>query len=161
MQNHPIRLLLLALVTFANPAVVYAHDQNGTLGPDSSASDYYQIICSDDGNGPTNHLEIEMLSTTKGLPVVSLQIVTQVVSTAQPLSIYNITDAVSGDSTPSRTVQVANVQTDPDLGYTNAEGSYYVSVNKTQAGIQSYHFTYHCTSDTAHTGSEIITLQNQ
>lgn len=152
MQNRPIRLLLLALLTIFRPAVVWAHDMDGKLGPDSSASDYYQIECLDDdsGAGDATYLEIALITKTKGAPVVSLQ-----VTTAEPLTISNITDPINGDSSSSRVVDAANNQNG------TANGSYYVSVNKTQAGVQSYHFTYHCMGEYAHAGTQIVVLQNQ
>lgn len=152
MQNRPVRLLLLALLTIFSPAMVWAHDMDGMLGPDSSASDYYQIECLDDGTGAgdAKYLEVELVTRTKGAPVVSLQ-----VSTTQPLTISNITDPISGDSNASRVVDVANNQNG------TANGSYYVSVNKTQAGVQTYHFTYHCMGENAHAGTQISVLQNQ
>jgi myo-inositol-hexaphosphate 3-phosphohydrolase len=152
MQNHLQRLFWAALIALANPAALRAHDMSGTLGPGSSASDYYQIECLDDGAGAGNatYLEIALLTKTKNSPVVSLQ-----VSTAEPLSLSNITDPINGDSSPSRVVDVANDQNG------TANGSYYVSVNKTQAGVQSYHFTYHCMGEYGHAGTQIGVLQNQ
>lgn len=137
-----------------------AHDMDGTLGPSASASDYYQVHCYDDrgGAGPTERLAVDLLTTGKAAPVVSLQ-----VSTESPLKIYSTTDPISGDSTFSTTIYPANDQPDTTLSGKphNANGYYYVSVNKTQAGIQSYHFTYHCESSIGHSGTDIAPLQDQ
>lgn len=152
MQNHPILFFLIVLLTIGNSTAVYSHDVEGTLGPDSSASDYYQIECYDDGQGAGNakSLEIEFFTTTNAAPVVSLQ-----VRTDKPVSLTNITDPVNGDNNPSRTVELANIQTN-----SSANGYYYVTVNKNRYGIQSYHFTYHCIGD-GHAGTSTTALQNQ
>lgn len=140
----------------------FAHDQDNTLNPSASATDTYQVHCFDDGQGggPAAKLEVELLTTSKSAPIVSLQVKTTAESI--PFTITNITDPVNGDKGFSRTIAIANNSATP---YTqvdtthNANGYYYISVNKTKVGKQSYHFSYHCVGANDHTGTEITLLQ--
>lgn len=132
---------------------IMAHDiPNGILGPLSSASDYYEIVCFNYNNeGDADRLEVTLTSLIKNGPVVSLQ-----VKAENPVYITNITDSVGGDKMSSRVAVVAN-----DNNGT-ANGSYYITVNKAKAGIQKYKITFHCKSKTSHAGTnEESMIQNQ
>ena len=102
--------------------------------------------CFDDGNGPGDHLviQIEDLSPPVAGLLVNMQAFKDNMMT-------NITDTVSMDGNPSAT------------GILKAgNGIYFISVNKTDAGSRTFNVTWHCeTSNNLHTGSEITVLQVQ
>jgi hypothetical protein len=157
------RLLpVITTLALSNAGLVFAHDQDNTLSPSPSATDYYQVNCYDDnsGAGPAAYLELELLTTSKATPIVSLQVKTT--DNSGPFLITNITDSISGDKIPSRTVRIANKSATP---YTkvdeinNANGYYVITVNKTLKGKQSYHFSFHCIGLGGHTGTDIEQLQ--
>lgn len=124
-----------------------AHDLDGVLGPSASASDYYQIQCFDnkEGAGPARELELQLRAINSAAPVVSMQVSRQETNT-----IYSATDRAGGDSDPS-----------PSIVAEHGDGYYYLMINKTLEGVQSYHITYHCVSDAGHAGTEIQTIQSQ
>jgi hypothetical protein len=140
--------------------LVNADDEANLLNPLPSASKYYQVECFDDGHGDAAYLEVTLLTTSKAPPIVSLQVKTDAGSI--PFTVTNITDPNNNDSRPSRTVQIANNSAVPYATVTktnNANGFYYIAVNKTKAGKQSFHFTYHCMGVNAHTGTNLSPLQ--
>src|SRR5262249_31355821 len=67
-------LLSLFLFLFlATPAgLVFAHTQNGALGSAAEATDYYSVLCSDDGNGPPGSLLLQVSNVSAGAPVVAV-----------------------------------------------------------------------------------------
>ncbi len=123
-----------------------AHDQGGTLGKKASSTNFYQVTCSDDGNGPADHLYIQVKDELpKAKPLVSALVVTGLVA-------QNTTDLVDGDALAS-----------PALNIKGGNGSgtidYYVIITKTAAGVETYTLDYHCmTSGNVHTGTDIYPL---
>ncbi len=123
-----------------------AHEQYGALGKAASATDYYQVTCSDDGNGPGDHLFVQI----KDLAPVAKPMVSILVRNG--LQAKNTTDAVDGNATGSPGLNIK--------GGTTA--TYDVFVSKTAAGAENYFFDYHClTANGAHTGTDIYPFQNQ
>lgn len=151
---------ILGLPFLLVSSVSLAHDIDGTLGPAASATDYYQIQCFDnkEGAGQSEELELDLLTTGTGTPVVSMQ-----VSTESPVRFYSATDPSGGNSSPSQAIVAKNDQPDMliDGNPNNGNGYYYLSVNKTLPGVQTYHITYHCQGSGGHTGTEITAIQNQ
>ncbi len=123
-----------------------AHDINGALGKTAGATDYYQVDCFDDGNGATAYLIVEIKDLP---PVVSPMVSVQV--TKGKLA-RNTTDAVDG-----------NAAFAPIVNLPGGNGSYFLTVDKTAAGIDTYNLQVHCeTSAGQHTGTqEPILIQNQ
>jgi hypothetical protein len=119
---------------------VSAHEQGGTLGKPAATTHYYQVTCYDDGSGPADHLSIQVKDELpKAKPLVSVLVVTG-------LQAKNSTDAIDGDAIASPVLNIKGVN-----GTT-----YYVFVNKTSTGIETYSLDYHClTSTNAHTGTDI------
>jgi len=146
------------LLTFSS--LSQAHDWDGNLGPSASASDFLVIRCFDnnDGAGPAEELELELLTKTSASPIVSVQ-----VRTEEPVKIYNTTDPTGGDSNFSAPINASNEKPDTSIvgNPKNGNGLYYVTVNKTAAGAQDYHLTYHCLSATDHAGTDILSVQDQ
>lgn len=119
---------------------VSAHDQGGTLKKAASSTDYYQVTCDDDGNGPADHLFIQVKDELpKAKPLVSVLVVSGLIA-------QNSTDAIDGDATGS-----------PALNIKGGNGAtYYVFVNKTSVGVENYTLDYHCLTSTGdHTGTSI------
>jgi len=135
---------LLAVVAYAGGAS--AHEQSGALGKAASATDYYQVTCSDDGNGPADHLFVQIKDLAPvAKPMVSILVV-------NGLQAKTSTDPIDGDATGSPGLNIK--------GGTTA--TYYVLVSKTAAGAENYFFDYHClTANGDHTGTDIYPFQNQ
>ena len=147
MIKHCLKIGFL-LISIGESPNLLAHDILNSLGPVSSASDYYQIQCFNDngGSGDPSRLEVTLISFSKSGPVISLQ-----VRTENPLQVSNITDAIGGDKMTSRTESIA----------IENGGFAYFTVNKAKAGIQKYQIKFHCLSATGHAGTAQVTLQNQ
>lgn len=145
--------------TFTQPALVgffalflsasaLAHDQTGSLGSAASSVDYYQVTCSDDGNGAPLSMTAQVKDTSPvASPLVSVLVRKSNVAIAS-------TDAVDGDTTFSPLVYV-----------NGGSGVYDVFVQKSATGTESYTLTYHCMTGSngtgAHTGTTIATKQNK
>ena len=144
-------LLGLAAMVGASAAAgpVGAHTQAGSLGSGAAATDYYQVICSDDGTGPPVSLSIQVLdSAPVASPLVSVQ-------ARNGHELANSTDATDGDPSASPLIHV-NV----------SPGAVYdVLVDKSGAGSENYVLTLHCLTGAngtgLHTGTDIVTRQNQ
>lgn len=136
-----IMSLLAALQT--NPA--FAHDISGSLSKASTAIDYYQVQCYNDGNGLNHRLEVALKDLLPAaVPKVSIQVIRDNVST-------NTTDAVDGDASYSPTASVMG-----------GDGFFYMTVDKTATGAENYSVQFHCmTSDGQHTGTSVSTITDQ
>jgi hypothetical protein len=125
-----------------------AHTQSGSLGDAAASTDLYQVTCSNDGSGAPGSLSMQVLDAApSAAPLVSVQ-------TRKGTLLANSTDPVDGDATSSPIVHV-----------NGGAGVYDVLVDKTAAGAETYTLTFHCVTGTngtgAHTGTEIVTRQNQ
>ena len=137
----------LLIGILAGPAA--ADTQSGSLGSGAAATDSYQVICSDDGAGPPASLSVQVLDATPvALPLVSVQV-------RNGIELANSTDSTDGDLTASPFIHV-NV----DAGVV-----YDVLIDKSGAGAENYVLTFHCLTGPdgtgLHTGSDIVTRQNQ
>ncbi len=138
-------VLLLGLP--AGPAL--AHTQNGALGSAAAATDYYQVICSDDGTGPPASLSVQILDgAPAAAPLVSVQV-------RNGNELENTTDPVDGDTAASPVIHVNGAPT----------SVYEVLVDKSGPGAENYVLTFHCLTGPdgtgLHTGTDVITRQNQ
>lgn len=140
------------LLTLFLPAMIgcfggkaLAHSQSGSLGASASATDLYQVSCTNDGSGTPAKLWTAVRGNASGASLlVSVQ-------NLQGGSATSSTDLVNGDSSYS-TGSYRNGGTGP----------YKVLVDKNGTGVLNYTLEYHCVSDTGdHTGTDIVTLQNQ
>ncbi len=122
-----------------------AHDISGALGKSPTATDYYQLSCYDDGNGPADHLSIQVIDMAPvAKPLISVQVTKGILA-------GNTTDAVDGNATYS-----------PALKMKGGDGDYAVTVDKTAAGLETYSLQYHCETSTGdHTGTGYAILANQ
>ncbi|MCF8006110.1 MAG: hypothetical protein K9K84_01765 [Methylovulum sp.] len=137
-------IMSMLISLFSNNAT--AHDLSGSLGQASSAVDFYQIHCFDDGAGANGYLEAELRDETPiAAPLISMQI-----SVGE--RVYNTTDAKDADAAYSPSLQVAG----------NADEYYLITINKTAAGKENYAVSYHClTAENQHTGTEIFRIADQ
>jgi hypothetical protein len=141
---------LLSGIFFGPPAgPAAAHTEAGSLGNGASATDYYLVICSDDGAGPPASLSIQVLDgSPAAAPLVSVQV-------RNGLELANSTDPTDGDTTASPLVHV------------NAgSGTVFdVLVDKSAAGSENYTLTFHCLTGPngtgLHTGTDVVTRQDQ
>lgn len=123
-----------------------AHTAGGPIGFDASATDLAAVHCFNDGNGEPDNLtiNIEDLSPPQPGLLMSMQVF-------KGDKMTNITDTISGDGKPSASVSLKA-----------GKGTYFISVNKTGAGVRTFSATWHCnTSNNLHTGSEVDVLQIQ
>jgi len=113
------------------------HTLSGSLGNAAGATDFYQIACSDDGNGTPADLITSIETTSAGeTPHVSVQ--ARVNAAAS-----NSTDPTNGDgdSSPS-----AKLSAGPNL--------YNILIDKDGPGTAYYVLQYHClTSKRVETGA--------
>ncbi|GAB6140752.1 hypothetical protein JCM14076_14810 [Methylosoma difficile] len=144
-MNMTLKNTLLAASLLTVAGFASAHDQAGSLGSGIGATDYYVVTCDDDGSGTPARLAVSIIDQAPVVaPVISVQVV-------KDLLAANATDQVDGDATPSPTITVAA-----------GPGDYFVIVDKTKAGAETYNMTYHCTTNTGiHTGTSIFMLQNK
>jgi hypothetical protein len=139
---------IVLLAALALPQAARAHTQNGSLGSAATATDFYQVTCSDDGSGPPASLTLQVLDASPAAaPLVAVQAQKGTLAT-------NSTDPVDADATAS-----------PLVVLDGGAGVYDVLVYKTDAGVESYTLTFHCLTGPGgtgdHTGTSIATRQNQ
>ncbi|WP_394808607.1 hypothetical protein [Nitrosomonas sp.] len=126
-----------------------ADDAGATMDPNgnvASFTGYALVTCTDDGNGPADHLvaSIQDTSPPQDNLLVNLQIIKGNLANST-------TDPVSGDGKYS-----------PEARVHGGEGVYQLLVNKTGEGARSFLVSYHCqTNDTPpiHTGTTIVVRQ--
>lgn len=138
-------LAMALLFPLGQAGSAWAHDQSGSLGKSAGATDLYQVTCSTDSGGDSDHLNIQVLdSAPAASPMVSVQV-------QKGASAANSTDAKDGDTAYS-----------PLVSAKGGNGAYNVLVNKTASGAENYKLEYHCQAkDGEHTGTSIFVLQNQ
>ena len=127
--------LSLTMAGFAE--LTSAHSLSGSLGNAAGAVDFYQVTCSDDGNGPPSYMVTSVESTiTAPTPRVTVQ--ARVNESAS-----NTTDPTNGDGNAS-----------PSGKLTAGGGLYNILLYKDGAGVQNYALEYHCiTAKGVHTGT--------
>lgn len=128
---------------------IHAHTQAGSLGSGASATDYYQVLCSDDGTGPPASLSIQVLdSAPAAAPLVSVQ-------ARNGSALASATDPTDADANASPLIHVN----------AGAGTVYDVLVDKSGAGVENYVLTFHCVTGPngtgLHTGTDVVTRQNQ
>jgi hypothetical protein len=140
---------LCALVAGAAGSAA-AHTQTGSLGAEAAATDYYEVTCSDDGSGPPASLILQVTDTgAAGDPLVSVQ-------GHKGSLLTSSTDPTDDEATPAAS---------PLVFVNGGAGVYEVLVDKSGAGAETYTLTYHCHTGAngggVHTGTSIVTRQNQ
>jgi hypothetical protein len=122
---------------------------NQALGADASATDFFQIFCSNDGSGPPQSLALQVRDNAPvAAPLVSVQV-------QRGTQLVNSTDPSDGDSAASPPVAVNGDATAP----------FDVLVDKTGAGAEGYTLTFHCMTGPngtgLHTGTSHLFRQDQ
>jgi hypothetical protein len=142
-----ISILPVLASLIAAPQSVSAHDANGSLGASRAAMDYYQVKCYDDGNGAgsTGRLEVKIKDLSPvAKPLISVQVIRDNIA-------KNTTDAVD-----------ANAAYSPLISFNGGDGFFYMTVDKTAAGVENYSVAYHCLSPSGeHVGTDIFQLTDQ
>jgi hypothetical protein len=133
-------LLLAAAATAAQ-----AHSFVFTLGQDAGATHFFGVICSAEGGNDTDHLFLELRTTTPNAPAVSAQVIKHQVAT-------NTTDPVGGDAAFS-----------PASRTRGGNGLYQVLINKSGPGVVVFSVNAHCldATGTQHTGTDGLVYQYQ
>jgi len=144
--NRMKSLLTFFLLLLAAPAgLVFAHTQNGSLGSAAEATDYYSVLCSDDGNGVPGSLLVQVSNVSVGAPIVA------VVANKETLA-TSASDPVNADANPG-----------PFASVNGGAGSYNVFVFKSQSGVANYILDFHCMTGPdgsgLHTGTDITFRQ--
>jgi hypothetical protein len=145
MKSNLKRLTVVSALLFGFAGSVSADDLLGqSLGATLSATDYFQVTCSNDGGGVPHHLVAQVNDNTAGTNVLSVQI-------HKGLLAKSSTDVTGANGVYSPLVTVIG----------NA-GVYNVIVDKTTAAARTYDLLFHCeTSGNIHTGTSIAVKQNQ
>lgn len=122
-----------------------AHTFDLALGADAAAADYFGVICSTESGTDTDHLFIQIRSTTPNGPLVNALLHKGTLAAAT-------TDPVSGDADAS-----------PPIRIHGGNGLYHLLISKTGSGAISYTLTAHCldASGTLHTGTDGVVYQYQ
>ena len=133
--------LLLAAATSASQA----HSFVFQLGQAAGATHFFGVICSGEGGNDTDHLFLELRTTTPNAPAVSAQVIKGQVAT-------NTTDPVGGDAAFS-----------PASRTRGGNGLYQVLINKSGPGVVVFTLNAHCldATGTQHTGTDGLVYQYQ
>lgn len=146
-----MRKLVLISVCAAWAGMGLTHDVTGIPlpfagGDNSQATDMADVICGDDGHGPTGFLFVQVRDDSG--PVPGLMVNAQVIKGNQAAS---VTDPISGDGQYSEPIVLAG-----------GDGVYRMLVDKTGPGPRVFSLIWHCmTQDGQHTGTEIQVRQVQ
>lgn len=161
----------IALLLAVSASPVHAHTQNGSLGAGATATDYYQVTCSDDGSGPPGSLvtQVASLTSTGGGAVTG---------PSAPLMRHlpaPVSPTPGSTAAASVVVHKGNIAiTSSDLTGGDADGSplvyvnggdgvYDIFVNKAATGAVNYTLQFHCMTGVngggIHTGSDIVIKQ--
>lgn len=128
-----------------------AHNQGGSFTTGLAAAvDYYQVTCSDDGNGAPSYLEAQVKDMTANTSKVNILIQKGTSCTTNKCAQFSI-DTTDSDTTYSPLVRV-----------TQGAGVYNLFVQHTAAGTDSYDVLVHCKTATGvHTGTSVLSRQQQ
>jgi hypothetical protein len=137
-------------LSLAHALAAQAHDQSGGLGAAASATDLYQVTCSNDGSGAPTSLRVQVRDLAPvAAPTLSVQV------HANGL-LANSSDPVDADASASAS---------PAISVNGGEGPYDVLVDKSAAGSETYTLTFHCQTGPdgggVHTGTVHSVKQNQ
>ena len=137
--NSTAFVALASFASFSN-----AHDAGATMGESASFTGYALVTCANEGNNPTDYLEISVQDTSP--PVPGLLVNMQVIKGDRAA---NTTDTVSGDG-----------QFSPAVSVHGGNGVYQILVDKTGQGLRSFLVSYHCKTVTgSHSDTEILVKQ--
>lgn len=128
-----------------------AHNQSGgfTTGL-AAAVDFYQVTCSDDGNGAPSYLEAQVKDMTASTSKVNILVYKGTSCTTNKCAQFSV------DTTDSNTTY------SPLIKITQGAGVYNLFVMHTVSGTDSYDVAMHCkTAGGVHTGTSVVSRQQQ
>ncbi len=144
--NQTLMVIFLA-TTIGYAQFSAAHEGGAVLDPTGTVRNFTgfaKITCFDDGNGPADNLEANIIDHSA--PVEHLLVNLQLIKDDRAVS---ISDTVSGDASPS-----------PLITLHGGSGVYLLLVNKTDVGARQFVVEYHCKTATGvHTGTDINVRQ--
>lgn len=140
-----LRRTSLGLLAALAATAADAHSFVFQLGQAAGATHFFGVICSGEGGNDTDHLFLELRTTTPNAPALSAQVIKGQVAT-------NTTDAVGGDAAFS-----------PASRTRGGNGLYHVLVNKSGPGMVVFTLNAHCldATGTQHTGTDGLVYQYQ
>lgn len=130
---------------------VLAHNQGGgfTTGL-AAAVDFYQVTCSDDGNGAPSYLEAMVKDMTANTAKVSILVQKGTSCTVNKCA-QSSTDTTDSDAVYGPLIKI-----------TQGAGVYNLFVLHNVAGTDSYDVAMHCkTAGGVHTGTSVVSRQQQ
>ena len=135
----------LGLLVAAATTAGQAHSHVFQLGQAAGATHFFGVVCSGEGGSDTDHLFLELRTTTPNAPAVSAQVIKGQLAT-------NTTDPVGGDATFS-----------PASRTRGGNGLYHVLINKSGPGVVVFTVNAHCldATGTQHTGTDGLVYQYQ
>lgn len=135
----------LGLAMMAATTAGQAHSFVFQLGQAAGATHFFGVICSAEGGNDTDHLFLELRTTTPNAPALSAQVIKGPLAT-------NTTDPVGGDAAFS-----------PASRTRGGNGLYHVLINKSGPGVVVFSVNAHCldASGTQHTGTDGLVYQYQ
>ncbi|MCW5599308.1 hypothetical protein [Nitrosomonas sp.] len=145
-------LLITALLSFllmiSQVKVSHAHNIAGPIDPAGNVPTFTAVAivsCTDDGNGPADHL-LANIKDHPSNPAVDGMFVNMTLFKGNKA--VSVTDVTPGDDNPSQTIKLSA-----------GNGVYYMIVSKTKPGVRNVVVDYHCmTADNAHTGTDIVLI---
>ncbi|MFH0351802.1 MAG: hypothetical protein ACHBMF_07735 [Chromatiales bacterium] len=143
--------IALCVSAAAHIGIAVGHGVNGSLGKKSSATDVYQVTCSDEEGGttPSDRLSSKVRDNApKRRPRVSVWTIKDGTTTK--------TTDTNGDGNKRYSAEVVN---------NNGSGVYVMQVTKSRRDAENYSVQFHCegppSSGFIHTGTDIVRTQNQ
>lgn len=146
-HRHPLLGVVMGVVVLVLSGTAAAHSGSAVLDPSGNVDTFTalaRITCSDDGTGPAAKLVARIRD--KSPPVEHLYLNLQLLKGTRAISISDVTP---GDANYT-----------PFIELRGGNGTYYLILNKTMAGVRDFDLEWHCmTADNLHTGTDIIVDQ--
>ncbi len=139
--------ILMATCTLGYAQFSEADEAGAVLDPTGTVRNftgYAQITCFDNGNGPADYLEAQIIDLSASAEHLLVNLLLLKGDKA-----ISVSDTVSGDANPS-----------PPIILQGGNGTYLLVVNKTDVGAREFIVDYHCKTATGtHTGTDITVKQ--
>jgi len=156
MKNTTIRKALVSaalMFAVAGQESVLAHNlpTGSQLATAIGATDLWEVVCFDDGNGTPDHLAASIIGQSAATsPALNLQIRAQTPKVAGQI-VKSIRDPKNGDGAFS-----------PEISVRGGDGQYWMQIDKVNAGVDKYNVSFHCQTaapNNDHTGTSFYKRQ--
>ncbi|MGH8582009.1 MAG: hypothetical protein ACREWG_04315 [Gammaproteobacteria bacterium] len=143
--------IALCMSATAYSGIAVSHDVSGSLGKKSSATDVYQVTCSDEEGGATPSYRL-MTKVRDNKP-----------NRPPRVSVWTIKDGTTTKTTDTN--GDGNARYSATAVNNNGNGVYVMKVTKSRRDAENYSVQFHCegppSSGYIHTGTDLIRTQNQ